>query len=60
MAVPKLCGNGKKYGQKDSPDDSGDSLKLIGAFCVLKDSLFGQFPAHFLVCAVHGAEGGVG
>ena len=29
-------------------------------FCVLIDSLFGQFPAHFLVCAVHGAEGGVG
>ncbi len=47
-------------GQKDSPDEFRFSPVLIGAFCVLIYPFFGQFPAHFLVCAVHGAEGGVG
>ena len=47
-------------GQKGSPDEFRFSPKFIGAFCVLIDSFFDQFPAHFLVCAVHGAESGIG
>ena len=56
----KYGGKKRMCGQKDSPDEFRFSPVLIGAFCVLIYPFFGQFPAHFLVCAVHGAEGGVG